>query len=122
MSLAAFLTALDVLAAEASRSLTSVSDRELLEELRVRFTGAKNGQLKSIQKMMGSLQADERPAAGKQFNEVRDSVQSAIDAAAARLSSAPRGSRVLGPLIVRRVAVLHGGGLLQGKQTGAIRA
>ncbi len=99
MSLPVFLTALDTLAAEASQSLSTISDSETLEELRVRFTGAKNGQLKSIQKMMGSLQADERPSAGKRFNEVRDAVQSAIDAAAERLSSATQPSRVKGPLV-----------------------
>jgi len=99
MSLLAFLTALDTLAAEASQSLSAVSDVEKLEELRVRFIGAKNGQLKSIQKMMGSLQADERPSAGKRFNEVRDAVQSAIDAAAERLGSESQPSRVNGPMV-----------------------
>lgn len=99
MSLPVFLTALDTLSAEASQSLSAVSDVEKLEELRVRFTGAKNGQLKSIQKMMGSLQADERPSAGKRYNEVRDAVQSAIDSATERLSSTPQPSRVKGPMV-----------------------
>ena len=99
MSLPAFLTALDALVAEASQSLTTVGDVEGLEELRVRFTGAKNGQLKSIQKMMGSLQADERPAAGKRFNEVRDAVQAALDDATARLQSSPAAKKSLGPML-----------------------
>ncbi len=99
MSLPAFLTALDTLAAEASHSLTAVSDVEKLEELRVRFTGAKNGQLKSIQKLMGNLQADERPAAGKRFNEVRDAVQAAIDEACSRMNSSPIPHRANGPRI-----------------------
>jgi phenylalanyl-tRNA synthetase alpha chain len=99
MSLPAFLTALDSLSADATQSLASVSDVEKLEELRVRFTGAKNGQLKSIQKMMGSLQPDERPSAGKRFNEVRDAVQSAIEAAAQRLGAASQPTRVTGPLL-----------------------
>ena len=99
MSLPAFLTALDALVAEATQSLTSVGDVEGLEELRVRFTGAKNGQLKSIQKMMGSLQADERPAAGKRFNEVRDAVQLSLDEATARLQSSPTAKKSQGPLL-----------------------
>ncbi len=99
MSLPVFLTALDTLADEAAQSLSAVSDVEKLEELRVRFTGAKNGQLKSIQKMMGSLQADERPSAGKRFNEVRDAVQAAIDAAAERLGSESHPLRIKGPMV-----------------------
>lgn len=99
MSLPAFLTALDALAAEASQSLTEVSDVEGLEELRVRYTGAKNGQLKSIQKMMGSLQVSERPDAGKRFNEVRDLVQAAIDAASDRAQAASKPATAKDPIL-----------------------
>jgi phenylalanyl-tRNA synthetase alpha chain len=87
MSLTDFVTALDQLATEAERSLASVDDMSGLEELRVRFVGAKNGQLKSIQKMLGTVPADQKPVAGKHFNEVRDRVQAAFDAAQGRLNS-----------------------------------
>lgn len=98
MSLLEFTSALEQLAAEAEQSLASVADVAGLEELRVRFVGAKNGQLKSIQKMLGSIPVDEKPAAGKQFNEARDRVQSALDAAQARLAAGGVTPKAKGPL------------------------
>jgi len=105
MSLAEFTSSLDSLLVAAEKSLGLVADEAGLEELRVLYTGAKNGQLKTIQKGMGGLSSDERPAAGKKFNEVRDAVQTAIDTAASRISGgsadssskAPGASKKLGP-------------------------
>jgi phenylalanyl-tRNA synthetase alpha chain len=87
MSLVAFTSALDELVSEAEQSLVSVTDTNALESLRVKFVGAKNGQLKAIQKMMGALTGEDRPAAGKRFNEVRDRVQAALDSAQIRLAA-----------------------------------
>lgn len=85
MSLSQFIESLDALILDAQKASSAVVDAKALEELRVRYTGAKNGQLKTIQKSMGTLAAEERPAAGKRFNEVRDAVQAALDEAATRL-------------------------------------
>lgn len=87
MSLTDFVSALDQLATDAEQSLASVSDVAGLEDLRVRFVGAKNGQLKSIQKMLGAVPADQKRDAGMRFNEVRDRVQAALDAAQSRLNA-----------------------------------
>lgn len=85
MSLKNFIESLDGLLDEAKSTLESVENTEALEALRVRFVGAKAGALKAVQKLMGSIAAEDRPAAGKRFNEVRDAVQSALDAAAEKL-------------------------------------
>ncbi len=98
MSLLEFTSALEQLATEAEQSLATVADVATLEELRVRFVGAKNGQLKSIQKMLGTIPNDQKPAAGKQFNEVRDRIQTALDNAQSRLSSGSTSPKAKGPL------------------------
>jgi phenylalanyl-tRNA synthetase alpha chain len=81
MSLQKFVESLDAVLDEAKQSLESVVSEEQLEALRVKFVGAKNGAIKTIQKLMGSIEPEHRPAAGKRFNEVRDAIQSALDLA-----------------------------------------
>jgi phenylalanyl-tRNA synthetase alpha chain len=85
MSLQNFLKSLDELMDDARKSLDSVDTGEALESLRVKFVGAKNGAIKSVQKLMGAVEGADKPAAGKRFNEVREYIQSAIDSAASRL-------------------------------------
>jgi phenylalanyl-tRNA synthetase alpha chain len=69
-----------------------------LEDLRVRFVGAKNGQLKSINKMLATVPADQKRSAGQHFNAVRDRVQAALDAAQNRLGSTGAVATSKGPL------------------------
>lgn len=88
MSLQNFVDSLDGLLDEAKQSLDAVASSEQLEALRVKFVGAKNGALKAVQKLMGAIETEHRPAAGKRFNEVRDAVQSALDSASERLGNA----------------------------------
>lgn len=85
MDLNQFVDQLDALASSAEAAFQSAGSPEAFEAARVEFTGAKSGQLKSLQKQMGTLQAADRPAGGKQLNEVRARIQAALDAAAERL-------------------------------------
>ena len=68
MSLALFLSALDNLEADATSALRSVEDAAALEDARVRFLGAKNGVMRDVQKQLGSVAVDDKPAAGKRLN------------------------------------------------------
>ena len=90
MSLQNFVDSLDGLLDEAKRSLDGVASSEQLEALRVKFVGAKNGAIKAVQKLMGAVESEHRPAAGKRFNEVRDAIQSSLDAASERLVGSSR--------------------------------
>ncbi len=81
MSLAQFLTALDNLEAEATAALRSVGDAAGLEDARVRFLGAKNGIMRDVQKQLGAVPVNEKPAAGKRLNDVKQNLQTAFDAA-----------------------------------------
>lgn len=86
MALAEFLSALDALSADAGTAFQSCTTPASLEEARIQFLGAKSGRLKSVQQLMGSVAATERPAAGKRLNEVKQQVQEAFQAAQARLA------------------------------------
>ncbi len=96
MWLSHFLAALDELVEDATRSLASVDSTETLEALRVKFVGAKNGALKSVQKLLATVEVPDKPAAGKRFNEVRDTIQAALEAAAAAVVGSG-GSKPSGP-------------------------
>ena len=85
MALDQFLTALDSMLGEARACLETVDSAEALEQLRVKYTGAKNGELKSIQKMLAGIEVKDKPAAGKRFNEVRDGIEEALAKASQRL-------------------------------------
>lgn len=63
---------------EAVQSLANLSKPEELEEIRIRYLG-KKGELTSILRQMGTLSAQERPAAGQLANEVREHITRSIE-------------------------------------------
>ena len=87
MSLQDFVSTLDTLQADASRSFEDAADADALEEARVEYLGAKRGALKDAQKLMGKIGKEDKPAAGKRLNEVKRSIQESYEAARRRLES-----------------------------------
>jgi len=80
MSLAETVEQLEQLASEAESAFTSVESSQALEEARIEFLGAKKGKLKAAQKLMGAVAKEDRPAAGKKFNEVKQRIDVAYQA------------------------------------------
>jgi phenylalanyl-tRNA synthetase alpha chain len=87
MALAEFLAELDYLQAAAEQSFAAVANADALEQTRVEYLGAKSGQLKSVQKGLGTVAGADKPAAGKRFNEVKQAIEIAFDAARLRVGS-----------------------------------
>jgi phenylalanyl-tRNA synthetase alpha chain len=87
MSLDSFISELDALAAAAQRAFDSAADSAALEAARVEFVGAKSGKLKDAQKGLGAVGKDDKPAAGKKFNEIKSAVEAALAAAQTRLAA-----------------------------------
>lgn len=87
MNLSDFLAELDGLDREATAALTGAADTTALEAARVEFLGAKSGRLKAVQKGLGLVEKGDRPAAGKRFNEVKQSIESAYELAVKRLAT-----------------------------------
>ena len=95
MELKEFVTSLESLAVSAEQAFIDAKSPAGFEAARVQFVGARSGQMKAIQKELGSLQSESRPEAGKKLNEVKNRIQAALDAAQARVfadaSSIPSG-------------------------------
>ncbi|MEN6405767.1 MAG: phenylalanine--tRNA ligase subunit alpha [Thermoguttaceae bacterium] len=90
MSLADFLSDLDVLVRDATSAFAAAGDPAALESARVEFLGAKSGRLKSVQKGLGQVDKTDKPAAGKRFNEVKQAIESAHQQAVAQMAAAVR--------------------------------
>ena len=88
MTLDEYLQQLDALATEAEQAFEAASDAESVEAARVAFLGARQGRFKTLQKGMGQLGSDERPAAGKKLNEVKRRLESALAEAKERVAGA----------------------------------
>lgn len=71
----------------AKEALAKVAKPEDLETLRVKYLG-KKGELTAILRQMGKLSAEERPIMGQLTNEVRASIEKAIEQKKAELAEA----------------------------------
>ncbi|MFO0902578.1 MAG: phenylalanine--tRNA ligase subunit alpha [Pirellulales bacterium] len=91
MSLPAFLETLDQLAQAATTAFDAAQDAAALEAARVEFLGAKSGRLKAVQQQMGAVAGPEKPVAGKRFNEVKQQIQAAFQAAQDRAGGGKTG-------------------------------
>jgi phenylalanyl-tRNA synthetase alpha chain len=86
MDLAQFLADLDAMLAEAKSAFAAASDAAALEAARIEFLGAAKGRLKNVQKGLGAVAKQDKPAAGKRFNEVKAEIETAFAAAQERLA------------------------------------
>jgi phenylalanyl-tRNA synthetase alpha chain len=69
---------LAALQAAALEAIAAAADLASLDQVRVRYLG-KSGELTALLKQLGTLPADERPAAGQEINRAKDAVQVAIE-------------------------------------------
>lgn len=88
------LQQLNELADAARQSFGTAANAAELESIRVDFIGAKNGRIKNLQKLLGTVESTQRPAVGKRFNEVKDVIEQAFQVATNRVGSA-------GPAVAR---------------------
>lgn len=89
----AIVEELESLKSAALAEIEQASDLAALDDVRVRYLG-KRGLLTAILRGLGSLSPDERPAAGKVSNEVRVSLEGALEQRGAVLSAAALQARV----------------------------
>lgn len=93
-----FIQELESLALQAEQAFQQADREETLEAARVEFLGARQGRLKSIQKLLGRISKEDKPAAGKKLNEVKNRIQSSFEASQTALSEGAS-ERVRDPLI-----------------------
>jgi phenylalanyl-tRNA synthetase alpha chain len=87
MPLADFLADLDQLSREAQSAFDAAGDTAALEAARIEFLGMKSGRIKTAQKGLGAVDKTDKPKAGQRFNEVKQHIETAFEAAQARLAS-----------------------------------
>jgi phenylalanyl-tRNA synthetase alpha chain len=86
MSSPDLIASLDALEQEALESFGGAASADALEEARVRYLGAKQGRLRALQKQLKDVPREDKPAAGKRFNEVGGRLKEAFEAAQRRLA------------------------------------
>ena len=67
MTLAEFLADLDRLLADGQAAFSSAADSVALEAARVEFLGAAKGRLKNVQKGLGTVLKEDKPAAAREL-------------------------------------------------------
>lgn len=87
LPLDAFTAELHRLHAEAEQVLTAVADETALEQARVTFLGAKSGRIRQVQKGLGQVAKEDKPAAGRQFNAVKTAVEELFAEAQQRIEA-----------------------------------
>ena len=88
--------------------VAAASDLDLLEQLRVSALGRK-GRITDLMKGLGALDPDERRATGQALNQVKEAVQSAIDARKAVLEDAALDARLVDEVVDVTLPVDIGG-------------
>ena len=72
------MSSLDELEQQALQAVAEAGDAAILDDVRVRYLG-KKGLLTQQLKQLGTLPAEQRPAAGQEINRVKQQVQQAIE-------------------------------------------
>jgi phenylalanyl-tRNA synthetase alpha chain len=87
MALAEFTAELSALRAAAESAFAAAADADAVEAARIEFLGAKAGKLKDAQKGLGAVAKEDKPAAGKHFNDAKQAIETALSAAQERLNA-----------------------------------
>ena len=79
MQLDQYLAEAEATEREGTSALTAAHDLDALENARVAFLGDRQGRVKALQEALKSISKEDKPAAGKRFNEARTRLQSLHD-------------------------------------------
>ena len=71
MNLKEYLTQAETVERDGVAALEGAHDVAELEAARIAYLGDRQGRVKALQEALRSITKDEKPAAGKRFNEVR---------------------------------------------------
>lgn len=84
---------LERIKAEAISALNDIKDSAALDELRIKYLG-KKGELTAVLKQMGGLSPEERPKMGQLVNEVKASLESAMEVRSQKLEELALAARL----------------------------
>jgi phenylalanyl-tRNA synthetase alpha chain len=76
MDLQEYIAQAEAIEHEGTAALQSAADADALEAARVAFLGDRQGRVKGLQEALRGISKDDKPAAGKRFNEARTRLES----------------------------------------------
>jgi len=79
MDLQSYLNDADTIEREGFAAIDTAADADALEDARIAFLGDRHGRVKALQEALRGVSKDDKPAAGKRFNEARTRLQEALD-------------------------------------------
>src|SRR5262245_1325302 len=77
MSLTDYLSEADSIERDGTAAFHSAADLDALEAARIAFLGDRSGRVKALQEGLRTISKEDKPAAGKRFNEARTRLESA---------------------------------------------
>jgi phenylalanyl-tRNA synthetase alpha chain len=77
---------------DALAAIQGAQSAESLEQARIEFLGKKQGRLKDLQGVLGTVPVEQKPAVGKRFNEIKDRVTAAWEQQQQRLQAPKKSS------------------------------
>jgi len=79
MDLQSYLNDADTIERDGLAAIAAAADPAALEEARIAFLGDRQGRVKGLQEALRGVSKEDKPAAGKRFNEARTRLQEALD-------------------------------------------
>lgn len=70
---------------DATQAFEGAQSNEAIEQARIEFLGAKSGRLREAQQGLKQVPKEDKPQAGKRFNEVKQQIEAAFQSAKGRL-------------------------------------
>jgi len=93
MDLQSYLNDADTIEREGLAAIANAADTAALEDARIAFLGDRQGRIKGLQEALRGVSKEDKPAAGKRFNEARTRLQDALETRHAALSRATSSSK-----------------------------
>jgi phenylalanyl-tRNA synthetase alpha chain len=91
MDLQSYLNEADTVERDGAAAILSATDPDALEAARIAFLGDRQGRVKALQEALRTIAKEDKPAAGKRFNETRSRLEVAL---AERTSAIARAAAV----------------------------
>jgi phenylalanyl-tRNA synthetase alpha chain len=80
MDLQSYLNDADAIEREGIAAIEAAADADAVEAARIAFLGDRQGRVKALQEALRGVSKEDKPAAGKRFNEARTRLEAALDA------------------------------------------
>jgi phenylalanyl-tRNA synthetase alpha chain len=93
-SLQEFLKQIENFESESTPAFRDAATSEALEAARIKYLGDRSGLLKAIQRELGQLPKEDKPIAGRAFNEAKTRVESLFEQRSRAVGGSPSASQI----------------------------